>query len=170
MVVTSTMLPPALPWTTTSPPTVSTLPVRLDQLVCRLIWLLRIWLPTPPDCCCDGSLQVPTPWAKAALVESARTEAARRILKDVMVGLLLFPKWGFEGSETAAQAQQAGPAAFITGIGTGAAGVAEGSGGLKARGRGVGHRRIRPRNIGRRIGRRLAERFAAFAQRIVRGT
>src|SRR6185312_15763383 len=84
MVVTSTRLPAALPWTTTSPPTVSTLPVRLDQLVCRLIWLLRIWLPTPLDCC-EESLQVPTPWAKAALVERARTEAARRILKDFMV-------------------------------------------------------------------------------------
>src|ERR1700753_1107980 len=91
MVVASTLLPPALPWTTPSPPTVSTLPLRLDQLVCRLIWLLRIWLPPPLDCCCDGSLQLPTPWAKAALVESARTEAARRILKDFMVGLL-FPK------------------------------------------------------------------------------
>src|SRR5690242_10134494 len=84
MVVTSTRLPPALPWTTTSPPTVSTLPVRLDQLVCRLIWLLRIWLPAPESC--DWSLQVPTPWAKAALVERARTEAARRALKDFMGG------------------------------------------------------------------------------------
>src|SRR6185312_10706353 len=37
----------------------------------------------------------------------------------------------FEGLETAAQAEEAGLAAFITGIGTGAAGVAEGGSGLE---------------------------------------
>src|SRR3954468_16421768 len=182
MVVMSTRLPAALPWATTSPPTVSTLPFRLDQLVCRLTWLLRIRLPTPawlppwssqvPFCCCS-------PQAKAPVVERAKAEAARRILRDFMLGLLCVQKLGGE-LETAAQAERrAGPAAGIAAIGTIAAAIGKGGRGLEGRpirgrtatrSRAIGRGRIRPWGIRLgRIGRLRAVIFAALAQRIIGG-
>src|SRR5437868_4989603 len=76
MVVMSIRLPAAAPCATTSPPTVFTLAFRLDQLFCKLIWLLRIRLPS----------------ASEAVAGRASREAVRRILR-VFIGDLLDIFW-----------------------------------------------------------------------------